>query len=128
MLKAVKLAVICGFLLGALPASAEQAGLLELGTKSTKDTIVPIGSVPAKKIIPLNLGSLRTDEAQLPPAPLTRSQRMALRAKRAVSRQRAVGDARRSRNVSRSQKPPQNVEYDLDEEAPMGSDGEPVLE
>ncbi|MEP0941649.1 MAG: hypothetical protein ABJH63_16665 [Rhizobiaceae bacterium] len=128
MLNAVKLAVICGLLLCTLPASAEQTGLLELGTKSTKDTIVPIGSVPAKKIIPLELGSLRTEEAQLPPAPLTRSQRMALRAKRAVSRQRAVGEARRSRNTSRSHKPPQKVEYDMDEEIPMGSNGEPVLE
>lgn len=129
MLKHVKLAMIFLLVLWALPASAQQTGLLELGAKKSKDTIVPIGTVPPKKVIPLDLGALRTEEAQLPPAPLTRSQRMALRAKRAMSRQRAVSTASRQRVAERHQQPPpKEPDYDFDEEVPLGSDGEPVLE
>ena len=129
MFKLANLALIFSVVLWVLPASAQQAGMLELGTKKTKDTIVPIGTVPQKKTIPLKLGALRTEEAQLPPAPLTRSQRMALRAKRAMSRQRAVSNANRQRVAERHrQPPPKEAEYDFDEEIPLGSDGEPVLE
>ena len=129
MLKHVKLAMIFVLVLWALPASAQQNGLLELGSKKSKNTIVPIGTVPPKKTIPLNLGALRTEEAQLPPAPLTRSQRMALRAKRAMSRQRAVSNANRQRVAERHRRPPpKEADYDFDEEIPLGSDGEPVLE
>ena len=129
MLNAAKLVLIFSIVLWGLPASAQQNGMLELGTKKSKNTIVPIGTVPPKKTIPLKLGALRTEEAQLPPAPLTRSQRMALRAKRAMSRQRAVLNANRQRVAERHRRPPpKEPEYDFDEEIPLGSDGEPVLE
>lgn len=129
MFKLARLTLIFSVVLWVLPVSAQQSGMLELGAKKPKDTIVPIGTVPPKKIIPLNLGALRTEEAQLPPAPLTRTQRMALRAKRAMSRQRAVSNASRQPLAQRHRQPPQKeANYDLDEEIPMGSDGEPVLE
>jgi hypothetical protein len=130
MVKPVKLAVFCGLILATLPVSAQETGLLELGVTPPKDTIVPIGSVPPKKVIALDLGALRTDEAQLPAAPLTRSQRMALRAKKAMSRQRAVSNASRQRVArrQRQQRPPEDVMYDQDEGFPMGPDGEPILE
>lgn len=128
MLNPARQALLYGFLLTAWPAMGQESGLLELGTKPTKDTIVPIGTVPSKKTIPLNLGTLRTEEAKLPPAPLTRSERQALRAKRAMSRQRAVGNASRQRMAQRQQQPVREAEYDLDEQIPLGADGEPVLE
>ena len=117
--------VISGLLTGLMliPASAplHAEGLLELESKPSKKTIVAIGSVPDKKIIPLNLGSLRTSHAQLPPAPLTRSERMMLRAKRAVSRQKAVTNARRQRVAQRQ------GDFDQDE-FPVDGSGEPVME
>ena len=125
----VKLAVILGLAAFGLPASAQENGLLELGTKPPKNTIVPIGSAPAKKTIPLKLGALRTEEAKLPPAPLTRSERMALRAKRAMSRQRAVSNASRQRVAERHrQPPPKEAVYDAQEEIPVGANGDPILE
>ena len=128
MMNPARMAVVCGILLCASPVSAQENGLLLLGTSKSKDTIVPIGSAPPKKTIPLDLGSLRTEEVQLPPAPLTRSERMALRAKRAMSRQRAVSNASRNRVAQRRQQPPKDVEYDLDEQMPLGADGQPILE
>jgi len=100
----------------------QASSLLELGKSSSKKTIVSIGSVPEKKAIPLNLGLLRTDEAQLPPPPLTRQERMMLRAKRAVSRQTAVTNARRQRVAQRQD------EYDETEEFPVDGNGDPILE
>ena len=100
-------------------------GVLELGTKSPDQTIVAIGSVPEKKKIQLELGGLRTREAQLPPAPLTRNERMALRAKRAVDRQRQVSNARRHRPPP---PPPSGDLYDESEGFPVDGNGEPILE
>ncbi|MEP1207225.1 MAG: hypothetical protein ABJM29_06610 [Rhizobiaceae bacterium] len=106
-------------ILASAPLHAE--GMLELKSKTSKQTIVPIGTAPKKKIIPLKLGSLRTSEAQLPAAPLTRSERMMLRAKRAVSRQKAVTNARRQRVAQRQ------TDFDQDE-FPVDGSGEPVME
>ncbi len=105
------------------PGPVHASGLLELGNNPSKDTILAIGSAPAKKIIPLNLGTLRTEEAKLPPAPLTRSQRMALRAKKAASRQHQVTNARRRQRVAQQQ-----VEFDQDEGFAMDGNGEPIME
>ncbi|NKB53878.1 MAG: hypothetical protein GKR97_16965 [Rhizobiaceae bacterium] len=108
-------------ILAAVPVHA--SSLLELGKKPSKETIVSIGSAPIKKNIPLNLGDLRTVEAKLPPAPLTRSQRMALRAKKAASRQQQVTNARRRQRVAQQQ-----VEYDEDEGFAVDGIGEPIME
>ena len=107
----------------------QASGLLELGSKPAKETIVPIGKTPEKRSISLDLGSLRTREAQLPPAPLTRSERMMLRAKRAMSRQQAVTDARRQRiSHQPNRRTDQEVEYDETEGFPIDSNGDPVME
>ena len=121
--KMLALALMCS----SVPAHA--SGLLELGSKPAKQTIVPIGKAPEKQSISLNLGSLRTREAQLPPAPLTRSERMMLRAKRAMSRQRAVTNARRQRvSHQPNRRVDQEVEYDETEGFPLDSNGDPVME
>ena len=78
------------------------SNMLELGAKPKETSILAIGTVPVQKKIPLSLGGLRTEEAALPPLPLTREERMALRAKHAASRQRAVTNARRT---NRKKKP-----------------------
>lgn len=107
--------------------TAQSGSMLELGTKTAKETIVPIGTVPEKKIIPLKLGSLRTDEAKLPPPPLTRSERMMLRAKRAVSRQQEVTKASRQR-VAQNRVAQNRDEYDETEDFPVDANGDPVME
>ena len=110
-------------------APAPASGLLELGSKPSKDTIVPIGRAPEKKSITLDLGSLRTREAQLPPAPLTRGERMMLRAKRAMSRQQAVSNARRHRvSHQPNRRVNEELEYDETEGFPVDSNGDPVME
>lgn len=107
------------------PIAAAASGMLELGVKKQTETILTIGTAPPKKKIELDLGNLRTREAQLPPAPLTRTERMALRAKRAVARQRQVSNARRHR---RENKPATPEAYDESEGFPVDGNGEPVLE
>ena len=51
MLNAAKLVLIFSIVLWGLPASAQQNGMLELGTKKSKNTIVPIGTVPLAGIV-----------------------------------------------------------------------------
>ncbi|MGI9365356.1 MAG: hypothetical protein ACR2O8_09255 [Rhizobiaceae bacterium] len=108
-----------------LSAHANEAGMLELGKKPEKETILAIGSTAPKKKIELDLGALRTDEATLPPAPLTRSERMALRARLAVSRQKAVSNARRRQPLDRS--PVNRDDFDQDIFA-VDENGEPIME
>ena len=119
-------AALMGFMLATLCQTvAAASGMLELGVKKQSETILTIGTAPPKKKIELDLGSLRTRDAQLPPAPLTRTERMALRAKRAVARQRQVSNARRHRQESRPTAP---EAYDESEGFPVDGNGEPVLE
>lgn len=108
-----------------LPVHSNEAGMLELGKRPEKETILPIGSTAPKRKIELNLGALRTDEVTLPPAPLTRSERMALRARLAVSRQKAVSNARRRQPLDRS--PVNRDDFDQDIFA-VDENGEPIME
>ena len=115
--------------LASASAPAHATGLVELGSKPAKKTIVPIGRAPEKKSISLDLGSLRTREAQLPPPPLTRRERMMLRAERAMSRQQAVTNARRQRvSHQPNRRVNEEVEYDETEGFPVDSNGDPVME
>lgn len=52
---------------------------------ANKGSIEKVGKVPVKKKIVLDLGGLRTVEAQLPKKPLSYEERMALRIKRAAA-------------------------------------------
>ena len=108
-----------------LPATANEAGMLELGKRPEKETILSIGSTAPKRKIELDLGALRTEEANLPPAPLTRSERMALRARLAVSRQNAVSNARRRHPVNRASS--SRDDFDQDTFA-VDAAGEPIME
>ncbi len=122
----IRLLLTVGWLLVTLatmsvPASATT--ILELSKKPGSKTILNIGTAPPEKKTPLNLGALRTREAQLPAAPLSRSQRMTLRAKMAVDRQRAVQHARRERKVIKREH-----DDEFDEEIAIDEFGQPYME
>jgi hypothetical protein len=121
MLRPAMLALLSGLILTVSAATSSAANFLELGQRPSKETILSIGRVPVKKNISLDLGGIRTGEAQLPPAPLSRSERMALRSRMAVSRQRDVSNARRQR-VAQKQTP-----FDEDE-FPVDENGEAIFE
>lgn len=88
---------------GVLVASGANANnLLTLDNAAKGQTIESIGVVPEKKEKNLKLGVLRTREAQLPGGLLSLEDRMRLRAKRALSRQREVSFARRKSPEDRS--------------------------
>ena len=123
MFRPAMLALSTGLILTANIASGNAASFLELGQQTPKDTILSIGTTPEPKTISLNLGSLRTGEAQLPPPPLTRAERMALRARMGVTRQQDVSNARRPTAVRVNR----DASFDEDE-FQVDEDGEPVPE
>ena len=63
-----------------------------------KSPIKSIGVVPVKKHVPLQLGSIRNDEPELPTISTLKS-RMKKRLRMAHQRQRSVSSAKRSRNA-----------------------------
>lgn len=71
--------------------------IVQLGTPK-KSPIKSIGVVPVKKHIPLQLGTIRNDEAELPTTSTLKS-RMKKRLRMAHQRQRSVGSAKRSHNA-----------------------------
>lgn len=104
-------------------AVAETSTILMLGNTTDNESILSIGSAPIKKKKELELGILRTREAELPGGLLTLADRMKLRAKRGLARQRAVGNARRK------QPPVQNFADNRGENEILHDDsGQPVME
>jgi hypothetical protein len=92
----IKTLIACTLgLSAALSNSALASSYLELGVSKKSSTITTIGKAPDKEKKNLKLGVLRTREARLPNGVLSLEDRMRLRAKRAVSRQKAVTEARR---------------------------------
>ena len=123
MFKPAMLALSTGLILTVTGASGNDSSFLELGQKPIKETIQSIGTTPEQKIISLELGSIRTGEAQLPPPLLTRADRMALRARLGVSRQKDVSNARRQRAVDTRRE----ARFDEDEFL-TDENGEAILE
>lgn len=123
-----KILAFCVLLVGLMATSVPTlaSNILELGKSTRDNSIVTLGTAPPKKITQLDLGGLRTREAQLPAAPLTRSQRMTVRAKLAIRRQEAVRNAVRERKVIRRKR-----EGDAEGEEPeiaINEFGEPYME
>lgn len=122
-------------LYAASATTASASNLLELGGAKKEETILAIGSAPVKKIKPLDLGELRTGDAQLPGGLLSRSERMSLRARLALKRQEEVSRASRAReernqqfeqarsSASSDQSPPPP-----DTEVVYGDNNQPVLQ
>jgi hypothetical protein len=93
-----RIIVKLGFALLIAHSSSAMASntIVELGTPK-KSPIKAVGIVPVKKHIPLQLGTLRNDEAELPVTSTLKS-RMKKRLRIARQRQRIVGEAKRSAN------------------------------
>ena len=123
--------LICALLLTSISAtSALASSLITLGGAKADKTISTIGTAPVKKIKPLNLGKLRTREAQLPGGLLTLADRMKLRAKRARTRQKAVTFASRSkrhRDAKKAEKKARARPREQDEVV-LNDRDEPVLQ
>lgn len=113
-----------------LITGAQAAGIQELGAPTSKTTLLSLGTAPEKKNIVLNLGELRTGEAELPPGPLSLADRARLRARLAAERQSRINVAARRPSSNRvkageAQVPEIPEEY-RDEGAAVGGEERPA--
>lgn len=93
-------AVLVGHLTTSTASANESFAVLKPKSKN----IVAIGRVPPKRKVVLQLGALRTDEASLPARKKSLKERMELRRKRALQRQRNVTNASRDRSRQQVQR------------------------
>ncbi|MEM1316989.1 MAG: hypothetical protein AAGF29_01850 [Pseudomonadota bacterium] len=84
-----------GFFVACLPAAASGSSYMTIGLPDKEKAVTAIGVAPEKETIELNLGGLRTGEAQLPGGSTTLRERMEMRARLREKRQMAVTMATR---------------------------------
>ena len=133
MVHALKTAASAALIFSGLVSISHASNLVQLDKKPASKTIVAIGTVPEPKKVPLDLGPLRTGEPKLPGGVLTRQERMELRARRALERQRQVTRASRKRVTRRSAGPTkkrriQPPSYDGEVEVALDENGQPTME